>query len=155
MAPKKTTTGAAVKKAAAKVTESKAAEKAVSAAKAAEEKLAETAKTVEEKVAETAKTVEKKAAKKTAEVKAAAKETAEKTVKTTRKKKVETTTEVYVQFWGKEVYARDVVDAVKKIWTDEMGKKEEDLKDLKVYIKPEDNGAHYVINGEITGFIEL
>ena len=154
MAPTKTTTGTAVKKAAAKVAESKAAEKAVSAAKAAEEKLEKTAKTVEEKVAETAKTVEKKAVKKTAEVKAAARETAEKTVKT-RKKKEETNTEVYVQFWGKEVYARDVVAGIKKIWTDEMGKKEADLTDLKVYIKPEDNGAHYVINGEITGFVEL
>ena len=36
-----------------------------------------------------------------------------------------------------------------------MDKKEADLKDLKIYIKPEDNGAHYVINGDITGFIEL
>ena len=36
-----------------------------------------------------------------------------------------------------------------------MGKKEADLVDLKVYIKPEVNGAHYVINGDITGFIEL
>ena len=36
-----------------------------------------------------------------------------------------------------------------------MGKKESELVDLKIYIKPEDNGAHYVINSEITGFIEL
>ena len=33
-----------------------------------------------------------------------------------------------------------------------MGKKEEELTDLKVYIKPEDNGAHYVINGDIYRF---
>ena len=47
------------------------------------------------------------------------------------------------------------MESVKKIWTDEMGKKESELKDLKVYIKPEDNGAHYVINGDITGFLGL
>ena len=35
-----------------------------------------------------------------------------------------------------------------------MGKKA-DLTDLKIYIKPEDNGAHYVINNDITGFISL
>ena len=77
------------------------------------------------------------------------------TTKTTAKKAAPANTEVYVQFWGKEVYAKDVVENVKKIWTDEMGKKESDLKDLKVYIKPEDNGAHYVINGEVTGFLAL
>lgn len=111
-------------------------------------------KAVEEKSSETAQTVEKKAAGKTAAVKAEAKETAEKTTRT-RRKKAEANTEVYIQFWGKEVYAKDVVADIKKIWTDEMGKKAEDLTDLKVYIKPEDDGAHYVINGEITGFIRL
>ena len=74
---------------------------------------------------------------------------------TTAKKTASVNAEVYVQFWGKEVYAKDIVESVKKIWTDEMGKKESELKDLKVYIKPEDNGAHYVINGDITGFLGL
>ena len=71
------------------------------------------------------------------------------------KEAVSLNTEVYVQWLGKEVYAKDIVENIKKIWTEEMGKKEADLVDLKVYIKPEDNGAHYVINGDITGFIEL
>lgn len=30
-----------------------------------------------------------------------------------------------------------------------------ELVDLKVYVKPEEGKAHYVINGEITGSIEL
>ena len=47
------------------------------------------------------------------------------------------------------------IENIKKVWTEEMGKKESELVDLKIYIKPEDNGAHYVINGDITGFIEL
>lgn len=106
-----------------------------------------------------AETVTETAAVKTeaAAEKAPAKKTATKraTTKTTAKKAAPANTEVYVQFWGKEVYAKDVVENVKKIWTDEMGKKESDLKDLKVYIKPEDNGAHYVINGEVTGFLAL
>ena len=48
-----------------------------------------------------------------------------------------------------------MVENIKKIWTDEMGKKLEELEDLKVYIKPEENGAYYVINNEITDFIGL
>ena len=63
--------------------------------------------------------------------------------------------EVYVQFWGKEVFAKEVKENILKIWTDEMGHKMDELKDLKIYIKPEDNGAHYVFNGEITGFLAL
>lgn len=101
-------------------------------------------------------TARKTTAKKTAEKKTDEKTTAKKTAtRAAAKKTVPANTEVYVQFWGKEVYAKDVVENVKKIWTEEMGKKESDLKDLKVYIKPEDNGAHYVINGEITGFLPL
>ena len=63
--------------------------------------------------------------------------------------------EVYVQFLGKEIYAKDVLENVKKIWTEEMGKKEKDLKDVKIYIKPEDAMAYYVINDEFSGSIEL
>ena len=48
-----------------------------------------------------------------------------------------------------------LLNRIKKIWTEDMGKKASELKDLKIYIKPEDNGAHYVINGDVTGFIGL
>ena len=80
-------------------------------------------------------------------------EVVEKKVRRTAKK--EATAEVYVQFMGKEVYAKDVLENVKKIWTEEMGKKEKDLKDVKIYIKPEEYKAYYVINGDITGAIGL
>ena len=124
--------------------ETKAAEKPV------ETKPAET-KTVEEKpvAAEVEEPAKKPAAKKT--TKTAAKTTTRKTTA----KKTETVTEVYVQYWGKEIHTSEVADRIRKIWTDDMGKKASDLKDLKIYIKPEDNGAHYVINGDVTGFIGL
>ena len=83
------------------------------------------------------------------------------TTRTTAKKTAEKPaaekkpTEVYVQFLGKEVYAKDVLENVKKIWTEEMGKKEKDLKDVKIYIKPEENAAYYVINGDVTGAVGL
>ena len=142
--------------------ETKAAEKTAevkpAAEKPVEEKAAEV-KSAEEKTTavkseEPAKTT---AAKKTTTRKTtAAKKTTTKTAaKTTAAKKAEPVTEVYVQYWGKEIHTSEVADRIKKIWTEDMGKKASELKDLKIYIKPEDNGAHYVINGDVTGFIGL
>lgn len=137
-------------------TTTKKAEPKTAAAKSATVKEAPaktTAKAVKEETAE-AKTTAKAAAE-PAEKPAAKKTTTRKTAAKRTTKKTAANTEVYVQFWGKEVYAKDVVESIKKIWTEELGNKEEDLTDLKVYIKPEDNGAHYVINNDVTGFIGL
>jgi len=98
------------------------------------------------------KTARKGAVKKATET---VKSAAEKVAKATKKAIEPTTSAVFVQYMGKEIVCKDVVAAVKEIWTKEMGNKESDLKDIKVYIKPEDNGAYYVLNGDITGFIAL
>lgn len=142
--------------------ETKAAEKTAEVKPAAEKPVEE--KTAEVKSAEEKTTAvkseepaKKNAAKKTTTRKTtAAKKTTTKTAaKTTAAKKAEPVTEVYVQYWGKEIHTSEVADRIKKIWTEDMGKKASELKDLKIYIKPEDNGAHYVINGDVTGFIGL
>lgn len=142
--------------------ETKAAEKTAEVKPAAEKPVEE--KTAEVKSAEEKTTAvkseepaKKTAAKKTTTRKTtAAKKTTTKTAaKTTATKKAEPVTEVYVQYWGKEIHTSEVADRIKKIWTEDMGKKASELKDLKIYIKPEDNGAHYVINGDVTGFIGL
>ena len=146
MATRTTTKKAELKTSTAKPTTEKEAP-----AKTAAEPAKEDAATAKKNTEKT--TARKTAAKKTAEKSASAKKPAVK--RTAAKKTASVNAEVYVQFWGKEVYAKDIVESVKKIWTDEMGKKESELKDLKVYIKPEDNGAHYVINGDITGFLGL
>ena len=142
--------------------ETKAAEKTAevkpAAEKPVEEKAAEV-KSAEEKTTavKSEEPAKKTAAKKTTTRKTtAAKKTTTKTAaKTTAAKKAEPVTEVYVQYWGKEIHTSEVADRFKKIWTEDMGKKASELKDLKIYIKPEDNGAHYVINGDVTGFIGL
>ena len=118
----------------------RAVKKTEAAAKAVKSASVKAAETVEAVKAEPVKETTKKPA-----VRRTTKKAAEKTVNT----------EVFVQFNGKEVYAKDVVETVKKLWTEEMGKKAEELNDLKVYIKPEENRAYYVINGEVTGCIEL
>ena len=137
--------------------ETKAAEKTAEV-KPAAEKPAEV-KSAEEKTTavKSEEPAKKTAAKKTTTRKTtAAKKTTTKTAaKTTAAKKAEPVTEVYVQYWGKEIHTSEVADRIKKIWTEDMGKKASELKDLKIYIKPEDNGAHYVINGDVTGFIGL
>lgn len=142
--------------------ETKAAEKTAEVKPAAEKPVEE--KTAEVKSAEEKTTAvkseepaKKTAAKKTTTRKttAAKKTTTRTTAKTTAAKKAEPVTEVYVQYWGKEIHTSEVADRIKKIWTEDMGKKASELKDLKIYIKPEDNGAHYVINGDVTGFIGL
>ena len=142
--------------------ETKAAEKTAevkpAAAKPVEEKAAEV-KSDEEKITavKSEEPAKKTAAKKTTTRKttAAKKTTTKAAAKTTAAKKAEPVTEVYVQYWGKEIHTSEVADRIKKIWTEDMGKKASELKDLKIYIKPEDNGAHYVINGDVTGFIGL
>lgn len=142
--------------------ETKAAEKTAEVKPAAEKPVEE--KTAEVKSAEEKTTAvkseepaKKTAAKKTTTRKttAAKKTTTRTAAKTTTAKKAEPVTEVYVQYWGKEIHTSEVADRIKKIWTEDMGKKASELKDLKIYIKPEDNGAHYVINGDVTGFIGL
>ena len=68
----------------------------------------------------------------------------------------EAMTNVYVQFMGKEILAKDIVAEIKKAWMEATGKKEEDLESLEVYIKPEESKAYYVINGAADGsYIEL
>lgn len=104
---------------------------------------AEAKKTVtEEKAAAPAKAAEKKQPVK----RAAAKRTA--TAKKTADKAVAVQKEVYVQCFGKELNVEGIEASVKQAWITETGKKESDIKEMKIYIKPEENAAYYVINGE-------
>lgn len=100
-------------------------------------------------VVETTPAVTKKAA--------APKRPARKTTATkkTAETAVTTNTEVYIQFLGKEIFAKDLVENIKKAWADANGKKVEDITDLKVYVKPEEHKAYYVVNGEMTSAYDL
>ena len=114
-----------------------------------------TVQTTEVKEAPAKTTVRKTRKTRTTAKKTTEKPAAEKKPAARRTVKKEVNAEVYVQFLGKEIYAKDVLENVKKIWTEEMGKKEKDLKDVKIYIKPEENAAYYVINGDVTGAVGL
>lgn len=122
----------------AKDTAKKAVEAAAPAAKAVKEAAGPAAKAVKEAAAPAAKAVKKEAAKaKTAVKKAAV------------KKEVETT--VSVQFSGKSYTTQELVAIAKDVWKYDLKQKVSDFKSVELYVKPEENQAYYVINGEHTG----
>ena len=61
--------------------------------------------------------------------------------------KKEIKTSVYVQYAGKEAEVEKLVAAAKKAYV-AAGHKETDIKTVEIYVKPEENTAYYVINGE-------
>ena len=149
----------------------KAEKKETAAAKAIETKK-DTTKKLETKAAvlvdtpevqaEEVKETVKKAAKKVA---AKAEDTAEKAVKTVKKaakktaakttKKAELKTEFFLQFSGKEDTEKEILKKVKDVWTKDLKNKVGDMKDVKIYLKPEESAAYYVVNGDTTGKIDL
>ena len=103
-------------------------------------------------VEETVK-VEKKAAKAT-KAKAEKEEKAEKkpAAKRTTKKAVKTT--FVVQAGEKEVSMEEAVARVKEAWV-AAGNVEKDLKEIAVYVKPEEAAIYYVVNGDVTGRVDF
>ncbi len=121
-----------------------AAKKTVTTAKKAVEVKAE--KPVEKKE-------EEKAAVKKTEVKPEAEKKAP--AKKAPAKKAAVKEEVVLQFDGKEIKTADLMKQVKTIWTKELKKKVGDMKSVSLYVKPEECAVYYVVNGDVTGKIEL
>lgn len=136
---KKTETKATVEKEAVKAAEkepAKAAAPVTPATKAPVEKASAEKATAE---AEKKAPAKKEAAKKTAAPKkeAAPKKTAAK----------ESTAKLFIQYEGREILADELVEEAKKAFVNE-GNKVSDIKTIEVYVKPEENAAYYVVNGE-------
>ena len=134
------------------------------------ETVKETAKKTAEVVKQAAKettTVAKKAAKETADsVKKTAKETSTATkkavkettaaVKKTAKKEYTKLAlkETYIQVAGNEYKETEILKKVEESFL-AAGHKITAMKNLQLYVKPEDGAAYYVVNGEITGRVDL
>lgn len=130
--------------------------------KAAEIK-AEVKDTSKAEVKEAPKAAEKEPAKKAA--KAPAKKTAaakkepvkkpaakkEETVKKTPGRKPAVKEAVHFQFSNKSYTPDDLLKSCRDVWKYDLGGKEEDIKSIELYVKPEENTTYYVINGDITG----
>ena len=121
---------------------------------AAPKAVKEEAKKVETKTeAKAAPKAEKKApakktaaAKKPAAKKAPAKKPAAKKAPAAKKEVV------VLQFAGKDVDVAAVVEAAK---ADYKANNKAAVKTINVYVKPEDNAAYYVVNGDVEGKVEL
>ena len=124
-----------------------AAEVKTAAAEKVEKAVKET-KTAAKKTAAKAKTTAKKTATK---AKAAADKGAAK-AKTAAKKVAENKQAVFVEYGDKQVAALDVLEAVK---ADFKANNKGTVKTVKVYIKPEDNAAYYVVNDKVNGKVDL
>ena len=142
--------------------QTKAAEVKPAETKEAEVKPVET-KTLEAKVAE----VEAKATEKLANVKETVKETKEAvkeevkkapkkkaTRKTAAKKESESESEVFVEYYGQQSSVEEIINKVKEVFVSE-GHRASTIKSLKLYLKPEDGFAYYVINEKFAGRVPL
>lgn len=147
---KKRPTKATAVKAAAKTTTAKTTAPAAKApVKAVEAKPA--AKAIEAKPAP--KAIEKKVETKPEAKKPAAKPVVKKPAAKKAPAKV-MEPEVFVQHEGREILTTDIVEKVKAAYVAE-GHRASAIKSLKVYIKPEDYAAYYVINDKATGKVML
>ena len=63
-------------------------------------------------------------------------------------------TVITVQFAGNEVAIASVEEKVKAQFVAE-GNKASSIKSLNIYVKPEEASAYYVINGDVTGRVDL
>ena len=146
---------AEVKKATAKVVAKVPAEEKKVEVKAAEVKAPEVKAEVK-KEAVKKDTVKKTPTAKKAPAKkapAAKKETVKKETvkKAPAAKKPVVKEEVNFQFSGKSYTSEDLIRITKDVWKYDLNGKEEDVKSIELYVKPEENTAYYVINGDVTG----
>ena len=141
---------AEVKKATAKVVAKVPAEEKKVEVKAAEVKAPEVKAEVKKEAVKKTPAAKKAPAKKAP---AAKKETVKKETvkKAPAAKKPVVKEEVNFQFSGKSYTSEDLIRITKDVWKYDLNGKEEDVKSIELYVKPEDNTAYYVINGDVTG----
>lgn len=123
--------------------------KAAAPVKEAEVKKAEPKKAAPAAKAEKKAPVKKTPAKKAEPKKAAPAAKEEKKAPVKKAAKVEET--VNFQFSGKSYTPDDLVKIFKDVWKYDMNGREEDIKSVELYVKPEENTTYFVVNGSITG----
>ena len=70
------------------------------------------------------------------------------------KEEIEKVEEVYIQFQELEITTKDVLERAKKAYVAE-GHRESSIKSIRLYIKPEESMAYYVINDKFAGGVAL
>ena len=59
-----------------------------------------------------------------------------------------------IQYENLEIDEKSLINAIKQLWSNQ-GKKQKDIQDIQLYIKPSEQTAYYVINSDFTGSIVL
>ncbi len=115
----------------------------------------ETEKPVEKKETEKKETEKKETEKKTETKKTTVKKTTgKKAGKKPVVKSAEKVEEIYVQFSGQELLTKEVLERAKQAYIAE-GHRESSIKSIRLYIKPEEHMAYYVINEKIAGGVPV
>ena len=131
-------------------------EKVVAAVKTEEVKKEEVKKAVAKKPVAKKPAAEKAVAEKKAPAKKAEKAVAEKKAPAKKAaKKAAAKANVFVQFAGKSFSQDELVKIAQDVWQYDMNKKAEDFKTVDIYVKPEENKAYFVVNGETSGSFDL
>lgn len=99
-------------------------------------------------------TEEKKETEKKPVKRAVKKTTSRKTTRKTSAKTTEKIEEVYVQYSSQEILTKEVLERAKQAYVAE-GHRESSIKSIRLYIKPEEHMAYYVINEKIAGGVPV
>lgn len=128
------------------------AKKATTTAKKATETAKKAAATTAKKATTTAKkataTAKKASATATKTAKAATKTAAKKVEKVVEAK---VKTNITLQLDGRSYTTEELNSIAKDVWKYDLNQKPADLKTVELYVKPEENQAYYVMNGEFQG----
>ena len=111
--------------------------------------------TVATEVKETKKATTKKATAAKAVEAVEVKETKKAPAKKATTAKAAKKEEVTVEFAGKAYTTEQLVQIAKDVWKYDLGRKATEFKTVKIYVKPEENQAYYVVNDEVTGSFSL
>lgn len=87
------------------------------------------------------------------EAKTAPAKAEKKTTRRTAPRAAKVKTTIALQLHGSELTEADLVEKAKRLWA-EAGKTDA-VKELDLYIKPEDNAVYCVVNGESVGSFQI
>ena len=62
---------------------------------------------------------------------------------------------MFIQFDDKSYSVADLKQIIKDVWVYDLGRKKEEIKDVELYIKPEESVVYYVVNGTVEGCFEI
>ena len=63
-------------------------------------------------------------------------------------------TSLFLEYQDLQIEEKSIIASIKELWIKD-GNKIKDIQDLRIYVKPEEYAAYYVINDDYSGKINL